>query len=172
MTNQSYVCSSCGKEHEGLPTDWGFTLPDEAFELSFLQKYRRVRCNDDLCTLDESRHFVRGLLSLPFNYQPGSFSWGVWIELDKATHDFYVEHFNDDVSAHARVPGTLANDLPGYGAGLGQHIEMEFQPGNARPLFYLQDSTNQLAIDQESGISADRHHALLDACGYFTETAA
>lgn len=54
MTDQSYVCSSCGKTHKGLPTDWGFRLPDQVFELSYLDKYRRTRSNADLCSLDES----------------------------------------------------------------------------------------------------------------------
>ncbi len=35
MAGHTYICSSCGKEHQGLPTDWGFKLPDEAFALSY-----------------------------------------------------------------------------------------------------------------------------------------
>ena len=28
-----YVCSVCGKEHAGLPTDWAYKLPDDLWAL-------------------------------------------------------------------------------------------------------------------------------------------
>ena len=173
MTDHSYVCSDCGKEHEGLPTDWGFKLPDEVFELSLLEKYGRSRSNADLCTLDESRFFLRGLLSIPFAYREGEFSWGVWVEVDQAVHDFYVKNFNDDFSAGTKAKGRLANLIPGFPELMGEVLEIEFQDSRTRPAFTFQASaTHPMSDDQREGIGASRHHEFLDLCGHFDESEA
>src|SRR4249919_2806196 len=111
MTDHSYVCSSCGKTHEGLPTDWGFKLPDEVFDLSYLDRYRRTRSNADLCALDENRFFIRGLLMIPFTHQEGEFAWGVWVEVPKAVHDFYLDNYSNELAQGTKAEGALANTV-------------------------------------------------------------
>ena len=60
------------------------------YALSYVEKYMRVRNNEDLCTLDEARYFLRGCLSLPFTDQKGDFSWGIWVEVSEDHHDVYA----------------------------------------------------------------------------------
>jgi hypothetical protein len=168
MTGPTYTCSTCGKEHQGLPTDWGFKLPDAIFDLSYLEKYRRARTNADLCTLDDSRFFVRGLLSLPFTYQEGSFSWGVWVEVDRTTHDFYLENFDEEFAKGSKAEGHLANTIPGFAELRNEALEIEFQDSSSRPSFsFLSGAVHQLAKDQREGVDFARHHEFLDLCGHF-----
>jgi hypothetical protein len=171
MAGQTYVCSSCGKEHQGLPTDWGFKLPDEIFALPYLERYRRSRSNSDLCTLDENRFFIRGVLSIPFTYQQGEFSLGVWAEVDAKTHAFYLENFNNEFSKGAKAEGRLASTIPGFPELLNDPLNIELQDSNSRPSFSFPLTTNhRLARDQREGIDFARHHEFLDHCGHFAES--
>jgi len=168
-----FVCSHCGKEHEGLPTDWGYKLPDEVHDLSYLERYARSRHNSDLCTLDEGRHFVRTLLRLPLTDGAGdqAFSWGVWVEVDKQTHDLYLSSWQEDISHHPRSAGRIANSIVIYGDTLGLPVEIQFQPGNDRPIVFLAPgTTHALALEQARGISGKRHHDILVALGHFDES--
>lgn len=170
MTDCSYVCPNCGKEHDGLPTDWGFRFPDEVHGLPLLDQYRRTRSNNDLCTLDESRYFIRGLLSIPFFYQEGDFSWGVWIEVDREVHDFYLAHFHDDHAAGTKAKGLLANDIPGFEELAGQALDVELRDSRSRPsLIFPVAFDHPLATDQRTGIPFSRHHEFLELCGYFDD---
>ncbi len=168
MADTSFTCSTCGQVHAGLPTDYGFRLPDEVHALNYLERYTKSRSNADLCTLDESRFFLRGILPLPFQERDDRFCWGVWVEVNQATHDRYLAGFHDDALQGATGTGTLANTIPGYAETLGLEVQVEFQSGGSRPTFlFLPDAAHALADEQRSGISSKRHHDLLDAVGHF-----
>ncbi len=170
MTDHSYVCSSCGKTHEGLPTDWGFKLPDEVFELSYLDTYRRTRSNSDLCSLDERRFFIRALLRVPFTDQEGQFAWGVWAEVTKEAHDFYLDNYSNDLAEGTKFEGTLANAIPGFPDAAGETVDVELQNAKGRPLLsFLRSAEHELAHDQRGGVDRNRHHHFLEQCGYFDE---
>ena len=170
-TPPSFVCRTCGKEHPGLPTDWGFALPDEVFAVGYIEKYGRARHNSDLCTLDESRFFVRALLPIPRHAQDEPFAWGIWTEVSKSDHDQYVAHFNVDASALPPFTGRIANSIPGYVETIGQTVIVQTGRADKRPLLKcLDDSSHALAVEQRQGISVQRHHDLLDACGFFKDT--
>jgi hypothetical protein len=108
MNQETFVCDTCGERHEGRPTDFGFRLPDEVHALSYLDRYSRSRHNTDLCTLDESRYFVRCVLHVPLLERPEEFGWGVWVEVSAADHDNYLEHFHDAAENAPRFRGALA----------------------------------------------------------------
>ena len=56
---KGFKCGVCGQWHDELLTDLGYRLPDVVFEMSYVERYQRGRFNDDMCTLDDSRHFIR-----------------------------------------------------------------------------------------------------------------
>lgn len=167
----THVCSACGKEHPGLPTDWAFRLPDEVHALSYLEMYRRSRSNADLCCLDNQRYFLRGVLSLPFIDRDGAFVYGLWVEIDHATHDAYLQDFNADAIRLHQASGRLANDLQGYAPLRGAPVEIHFRQGGSRPeLVSPTDWGHPLAAEQHRGIDSARHHALLESFGYFDQS--
>ena len=157
---ESFICPTCGEEHEGLPTDRGFKQPDVVFSLSYLDEYARARINSDLCTLDESRFFLRGVLHLPFSEKSGSFGWGLWTEVSKETHDLYVQYFDEDGSEVPRQEGEIANHIPIYDPSLlGQIVEIQFGNPKDRPFIYLAAGCDHpIAADLRQGVSNARQH--------------
>ena len=167
----SHICSTCGKEHEGLPTDYGFKLPDEVHALSYLEQYARTRANGDLCTLDERRYFIRGILQVPMIGREEYFGWGAWVEVDRTTHDGYVSNFNSELPESPGSSGRIANSLPGYSETLGLPVEIQFTGGTDRPkLVFTSEAAHVLAHEQHHGITAERHHEILENVGYFEST--
>lgn len=136
-------------------------LPDAVFALDYLERYRRARYNQDFCTLDETRHFIRCVLPVPFTHRDGCFGWGVWVEVDRATHELCLQVF--DTEGAAAVPhqhGMLANELKAYRKTVGLPVRIELSDAH-RPLVYLRPaSRHALALEQRRGIDAQRHHAL------------
>lgn len=170
MSQDSFICETCGERHEGLPTDFGYRLPDEVHALSYLDRYRRTRSNSDLCTLDETRHFLRAVLSVPMPETDEEFAWGVWVEVSAEGHDLYVEKFNQAAEGEPRFAGTIANAVPGYEAVLGQSVEVQLGKKDQRPtLHFPASSTHALAIEQREGISRKRHHTILESTGFFNK---
>lgn len=170
MSSTSYICSTCGQEHDGLPTDWGFKLPDEVHELDYLQRYARTRANADLCTLDGSRYFFRGVLQIPLVEQDDTFGWGVWVEVERTVHDEYVRTFNDDESTLPICAGKLVNVIPGYSETRGLPVEIQFHGGKSRPTFTFEgDVAHGLAHEQRMGMSNRRQHDILESLGFFDE---
>lgn len=168
--HESFVCGTCSQEHPGLPTDYGFSLPDAVYTLNYLDKYRRSRSNSDLCTLDEERYFIRGVLPLPFAETDGNFGLGVWVEVSRSEHDLYLDGYYEDLSDNAPFAGRLVNDIPGYDS-LGMSVLVQFRSGNDRPLFLCRnDDVHVLAQEQRAGISTTRHHEILEGVGYFGRT--
>jgi hypothetical protein len=142
------------------------------FALSYLVKYVRTRINADLCTLDESRHFLRGHLSLPFAEANGEFGWGVWVEVSRDHHDLYAAQMlreaEGEPPSQYRLEGRIANSIPGYRATLGLAVDVLLGEAGQRPSLWLPSrSRHTLAREQAGGISAARHHQLLEAYGYF-----
>lgn len=168
MSDDSFVCETCGETHSGLPRDYGFRLPDDVHALNYLDRYLRSRSNADLCTLDDSRYFFRGVISIPLLESEDQFRWGVWVEVDQKCHDIYLNGFNEDLSQRARVHGRIANDIPAYEGSLGIEVEIQFKGAGDRPFFYFpNDASHALAHEQRRGITQKRHHDLLDAVGFF-----
>ena len=170
MSDESFVCATCGQRHPDLPTDYGFRLPDDVHALSYVSRYFRSRSNADLCTLDERRYFIRGVVPLPMSESDGEFCWGVWVEVERPIHDLYAREFEADLSSHEPVAAQLANDVPGYGGTLGLEVELQFQGEGSRPwLTFPVTLSHALAHEQRNGISQRRHHDILDAVGFFRE---
>jgi hypothetical protein len=164
------ACHHCGRVHPGLPTDDGFRLPDEVFALPTVERYLRTRSNPDVCTLDEARYFLRGILVLPFADRDGVFSWGVWAEVARSDHDAYLTQIeaDSDGSSLPRFGGQLANAIPGYGGSRGLAVEVQLGGPAERPSLWLpRRSRHALAREQARELSAARHHQVLEACGCF-----
>jgi hypothetical protein len=165
---KSFVCQVCGKRHQGVPTAWGFQEPDEVFALAYIPKYLRVRSNADLCTLDESRFFLRGNLLLPLREGEGDFSWGIWVEVSEDHHAVYAAQILKQSFEQMRLEGRIANSIPGYRSTLGIRVDVLLDESGDRPTLWLPArSRHALAREQAKGISSKRQHELLEACGFF-----
>lgn len=172
--SRGFKCGTCGGVHAGLPTEWGFREPDEVFALSYIAKYLRTRINPDLCTLDESRYFLRAYLTMALT-EGGEFGWGLWVEVSHDQHDVYVGQILSEAQGEPttqyRLEGQLANAIPGYRATLGVAVDVLLSEAGQRPSLWLpRRSRHMLAREQAKGLSASRHHQLLEACGFFDQS--
>lgn len=165
---ESFVCATCGQRHPGLPLDYSFGLPDEVYNLDFISRYLRTRSNSDLCTLDESRFFIRGVIPIPFEASGEEYCWGVWVEVSRDDHDKYVRGYYEDLSSEPSFSGRIVNQIPGYVDTIGLLVAVRFGAAGQRPSYYVDASTfHVLAVEQQRGITATRHHEMLDGVGHF-----
>ena len=164
----SFLCDTCGQRHPGLPADYGFRLPDEVHALSYIEHYVRTRRNSDFCTLDESRFFIRGVLPLPISGSGEEFCWGIWVEVDRVSHDLCIARWEESSEGLPRFAGKVANTLPPYEATIGLDVKVQMGPAGERPSFYFgSESQHALALEQRRGISRRRQHDILSAVGFF-----
>jgi hypothetical protein len=159
--SSGFECATCGESHDGLPTDRGFTLPDEVWAIPEEERGERAKFDSDLCRLGE-RYFFRGVLFVPFNEQAGEFGWGVWVEVSEDAFQRYVALYDADGRSEPPVSGTIANDIPTYPATLGLPVRVQFQTSSSRPIFLLaEDNEHPLAVEQAKGMSHRRYHEIL-----------
>jgi hypothetical protein len=159
----SFVCSTCGETHEGLPTDYGWKLPDDVWAIPEAERPTRAKFGSDLCQLG-NRFFIRCVLKLPFNDQPGYYGWGVWVEVAEPDFYRYVELYDKDGSGEPSIPGSIANAMPGYPDTLGLPVLVQFQSSSSRPLVLVTPkSDHTLSVEQATGIGSQRYHQILVA---------
>jgi hypothetical protein len=156
-----FVCSICGKEHAGLPTDWAYTLPDDVWDIPEPERDERARYNKDLCQFGE-RCFIRCVLEVPFTDADGFFGWGAWAEVDWDVFQRYLELYEEDGWSEPQHSGTLANSLLPYGQTTGMPVLIQFREATQRPsLHLLPTDSSELAVEQRQGMSQQRYHDIL-----------
>lgn len=159
---EDFVCSRCGRKHEGLITDQAYKLPDDVWSISESERAEKARFDSDLCQFGE-RFFIPGLLLVPFSDQPDAFGWGVWVEVELSVFKRYLELYEADGSHEPPHRGVLANDILGYPSSLGAEVAINFMAAAERPLVsVLGQNGGHLAEEQQRGMSDARYHQILD----------
>lgn len=157
----SFVCSICGKHHEGHTTDWAYKLPDEVWAIPDHVRVEQARFNDDLCQWGE-RYFIRCLLAVPFTEMDGDFGWGAWAEVEWSTFERYLELYDADGNSEPMKLGKLANALRPYAGSMGTDMYIQFRDPTKRPsLFILPENSSLLGMEQRNGIDNTRFHDIL-----------
>jgi hypothetical protein len=162
---KSFVCSTCGETHDGLPTDHGWKLPDDVWAIPEQERSNQAKFNSDLCQFG-TRFFLRCLLKVPFNEQPEYYGWGIWVEVIEPDFYRYIELYDKDGSNEPPIPGSVANAMPAYSSTLGLPVAVQFQDSTSRPTVHVSATSNHpLAREQSVGIDNRRYHEILVATG-------
>jgi hypothetical protein len=162
---ESFVCKTCGKSHEGHPTDRGFTLPDDVWAIPEEEREAAAKFTSDLCQLDE-RYFIRCLLPVPFKEREGYYGWGVWAEVSWPIFQRYLEIYEEDATGEPSVQGKLANQVPVYEPTVGLPVVIKFGISSQRPTLQFPAGANhQFALEQSQGMSEVRYHEVLERTG-------
>ena len=163
--DHSFICASCGKSHDGLPTDFGYTLPDVVWAIPAGERSDRASFTKALCRFGD-RRFIRCLLPVPFTARAGSYCFGVWAELDAASFDRYYDLYDEDGTSEPEFSALLANEVRGYEHVLGLPILVQLRDSTSRPnVRFPADAGHAFAVDQLRGINEDRYHQILLATG-------
>lgn len=159
-----FVCPHCGESHEGFPTDYGYSLPDEVWALPPKERESSAWHTPDLHQMGE-RFFIRCILRVPLSNPSDYFAWGLWAEVTQAVFEHYVSVYDQDSDAES--PAHIANQLPGYPPLLNHPVSIQFGSATERPtLWFPPDSHHQLAVEQRQGLTPVRYHELLEAIGF------
>ena len=171
---KEWLCHGCKKENTINPMVFFTPSPLEYDLIPDDQKESRAKISSDLCSIDNSKYFVRGLLEIPISlFSPSFFSLvqkkpklskvlslGVWLNIPSS--DFYNLVAGWKEEKNLNIKGTIANDLPFYGKTSGLSATMNTQVGGYRPKIVLAQSNNALATDSQSGISMVRFVSFLE----------
>lgn len=130
-------CASCGKEHPREEIELVFVLPQPIFELDEDQRAKRCDIDTDMCALDRSRFFLRGLLPIPVQGREIPYRIGLWVEVDEPTFGRICRLWNDPSQvSDPLLPAILANDVPLVPSTVGVEIDIRLNWGD-RPARFL-----------------------------------
>jgi hypothetical protein len=156
LSTISFRCSSCGKEHRGMPT-FGFDFPIQYLDIPDGERSERVLLTSDTCTIDGQYFYVRGSLEIPVRGSDVPFAWGVWVSLSEK--NFF--HFQDllhveERSQHGPFFGWLSSPPKPYPDSTNLKTMVHLRDHGVRPYIELEPTDHPLAVEQREGITMDR----------------
>jgi hypothetical protein len=155
------TCGHCGKDLGSHARDVGYSLPDVVWALDEEERARRAPSSCDLCVLDRSRFFIRGIALVPIQETGQNFGWGFWVEVSERVFERYLEIYESDAQDEPIAEGRLANAPRSYPNLEGHPVEIAFGAARNRPQLTLRPSEHPLSLDQLRGISLARVHELI-----------
>ncbi len=127
----------------------------------------RASGNDDLCILrgerseEPIRHFIRGIIPIRIQDVDDTWAIGAWVEVSKQHFQRYRELYDADASEEPRFVGRVANAIKGFDGVLGAEVAVQLGDETQRPtLWFPEDSTQELACVQVSGVTMEQIHAI------------
>jgi len=158
-----YFCSCCGEFHQDLPMSYGAEAPYWYDVLPESERPHRAEKTADLCILDGSNFFVRGVVEIPVRDSDEHFVWGVWVSLSR---DHFVRMVTvwDSSDRETEPPrfGWFATALPGYPTTLNLRTHVHTRPLGLLPSIELEPTDHPLAVEQRSGITWTRIQELAE----------
>jgi len=154
-------CPCCGKDIAPHEMDVAFALPDVIHALPEDQRAARARIHSDLCSLDDRRFFIRGVVYVPVQQLGTLFGWGVWAEVSEEVFHRYEAIYDQDASGEPAAAGVLANVPPDY-ERVEQSLEISFGPPDQRPTFRLVPTKSDFYCEQVDGIPVRKWHRIIE----------
>jgi hypothetical protein len=151
-----FKCTSCGEWHEGLP---GYAAEAPLYYYSIPLEERAQRCNlgSDTCIVDHESFFVRGCLEIPVHGESEPFIWGVWVSLNKNSFDQFMGCFDEPKRSHiGPFFGWLSAALALYSSTISLKTRVHLRDNGVRPHIELEPTDHPLAVEQRTGIAAER----------------
>jgi len=155
---QTFKCRTCGQTHTDLPLSFAADSPDMYANMNRDERDARCVCGSDQYIIDQQWFFIRGCLEIPIIGSDEPFLWGLWASVREDVFDEIEDCWKLEGRENCRGPfkGRLANSLAEYPETLNLKVKILLQPVGTRPLFVVEESTHQLAIDQTQGVARDR----------------
>jgi hypothetical protein len=153
-SSKTVICKTCGKAHPMENVELTYGLPDEIFGLTDESRNERAKTSPDICMLDGSRMFIRGVIPLPVEGRVKSYAIGAWAELSSDDFQRIYDLWDEpDQASSAPFPGTLANEIYNCPGSLGIAVEIRLTGPKSRPDIFVVDQGSILVRKQTQGIS-------------------
>ena|SRR5215472_11342326 len=151
-----FKCASCGEWHEGMPS-FGADAPLYFYGIPAAERDARCVLTGDTCVIDEEHFFIRGCLDIPVAGTTDPFRWGVWVSLSRTSFGQFVACFETPVRAHVGpFFGWLSTELALYPSTVNLKTHVHLRDNGIRPFIELEPTSHPLAVEQRTGITADR----------------
>jgi hypothetical protein len=155
-------CQQCGAYHDVFEIQPRFGFPEAYLEVPANERERYTRSGSDWCVLRDDtsrdRYFLRATLPFVVHGEPRPYSWGIWVEVDKAGYDRASELWDLTPDAsEPPIPAVVANRLPAYPETMGLPGFLHLAPAGVAPNFVLDPSVDHpLANEQRAGVHPER----------------
>ena len=154
----TYICKTCGEEHEGPPLSYGAEAPAAYYGVPEEEREKRCHLSSDQCIIDNEFFFILGNIYLPIIDKEETFNWMAWVSLSEANFDRASELW--ETPGREEEPayfGWLSTELPCYPSStLSLKTNVHTQEIGVRPVIELQDSDHPLEKEQKEGITWER----------------
>jgi hypothetical protein len=163
----AWTCGCCGRSFNTLPMSYAVTAPRNWNDLPEAERATRAKLTDDICTIDDTEHYVRGCLEIPVSDSPESLVWGVWVSVSKESFEYILDRWTAEI-AEDEPPrfGWLCTWLNGYSDPHEIRCQVFLRSGNLRPRIVLQPTDYPLAIEQHQGITLERVKQIAALAGH------
>jgi hypothetical protein len=163
INTNTFVCPQCGKQHGELPLDLAYHRPADYFKISEAERSTRIKIDSDLCVIDETEFYIRGVLELPVQNTEKTFTWGVWARVKEGDFRKYLELWDvDNVESEPRFEAKLSGGAKYYAGSDFLDITVHLRSNGKRPLFKVVADDHPLGIDQRNGITMEKVHHFLE----------
>jgi hypothetical protein len=157
VSEDDYLCSSCGNIHAGLPLSFAADFPDRYANLSKNDQDTRAVIGSDQCIIDQEEFYIRGYLEIRVLGCDVPFIWGLWARVKEEVYDEISANWQvaGRESTTGPYKGRLANALSIYPETLNLRVEIKMQPVGVRPTFRVEDES-EISGEQRIGISQEK----------------
>ena len=163
LPNGTFKCATCGKFHVGLPMDMAYKNPGRYFEIPAKERNTRIYFSTDICVIDDSEFYIRGVLPIPVVNSDDEFRWGLWAKVDKDDFDTYSKYWDGNLPDNLpALHGSLSGSMKDYPDSNMTSVEIHLQSGDQRPVFKVISDENSLGIDQRKGITMEKVHSFVE----------
>jgi len=159
----SWICKTCGEQHDNIPLSFAPNFPDNYANLSPEQRETRTLFSPDQCIIDEKEFYIRGCLEIPIQGSNEIFMWGLWASLFQEDYDEIDACWHEEgrESKHGPFKGRLANSLSVYPLSTANlKLTVKLRPVGQRPLFFVDEAEHALAIAQKTGMTNEEAYDL------------
>ncbi len=160
----SYICKTCGKQHDELPMCYGVSAPELWYTIPEAERDTRTELSSDQCVIDEKYFFVLGRILIPVVDGDGPFVWLAWVSLSE-TNFLRTSELWESEGRESEPPyfGWLQSALPYIPTTLSLKTQVHTMPLGERPTIVLEATDHPLSIEQHFGISMARVQEIAEA---------
>ena len=160
----SFLCNTCGKQHDELPMCFGPSAPDLWFSIPEAEREGRSELSSDQCVIDDKHFFVLGRILIPVIDGPSPFIWLAWVSLSETNFLRTCELWESE-GRESEPPyfGWLQSALPYEPTTLSLKTQLHTMPLGERPSIVLERTNHPLSVEQDLGITMARVQEIVEA---------